>query len=86
LVNATTHPEMPYVKLILLVFQSPFLSLLGAFAVFGLFVGCYHCTLTLFCRLPSLNLEEMGKIGAKVPIPDSNVVPRNVKKYLTKRF
>jgi len=35
----TTHPEMPYVKLILLVFQSPFLSLLGVFAVFGLFVG-----------------------------------------------
>ena len=45
-----------------------------------------YCTLTLFCRLPSLNLEKMGKIGEKVPIPSSNVVPRNVKKYLTKRF
>jgi|GEM_PF-6269008 len=28
----------------------------------------FDCTLTLFCRLPSLNLEKMGKIGAKVPI------------------
>jgi len=24
-------------------------------------------TLTLFCRLPSLNLEKMDKIGEKVP-------------------
>jgi len=38
----TTHPEMPYVKLILLVFQSPFLSLLEVFAMPGLFVGCYQ--------------------------------------------
>ena len=44
------------------------------------------CTLTLFCRLPSLNLEKMGKIGEKVPIPSGNVVPRNIKKYLTKRL
>jgi len=35
----TTHPETPYAKLILLVFQSPFLSLLEAFAMPGLFVG-----------------------------------------------
>ena len=45
-----------------------------------------YCTLTLFCRLPSLNLEKMGKIGAKVPIPDSNVVPRYVKKILDKKI
>jgi len=38
----TTHPEMPYVKLILLVFQSPFLSLLEVFAMPELFVGCYQ--------------------------------------------
>jgi len=28
----------------------------------------------------------MGKIGEKVPIPSGNVVPRNIKKYLTKRL
>jgi len=28
----------------------------------------------------------MGKIGEKVPIPGSNVVPRNVKKILDKKI
>ena len=46
----------------------------------------FDCTLTLFCRLPSLNLEKMGKIGAKVPILGGNVVPRNVKKILDKKI
>ena len=45
-----------------------------------------NCTLTLFCRLPSLNLEKMGKIGARVPVSSSDVVPRYVKKILDKKI